>query len=101
MIEIKNITDCEGMRLRILPTNFTTVQTRLKREPSEVVYADVTVLSAASELELGNTPIYNRVLVAQIKNAWVGRPIVGTLRHREDSRWPGARIYYLDDLEVL
>jgi hypothetical protein len=75
--------DYAGYRLRIMPTAFTRVQTRSSQEPVEVVYADVVVLRLRGDnIDLGNVAIFPRRVIDQIKNAWVGRPIVGTLvRH--------------------
>lgn len=95
-------TDYEGHRLRIMPTHFTRVQTKFQDKPIEVVYANVTWLREhTGNVDLGNVAIFPNRVIAQIKGAWVGRPIVGTLVKREHPRrhvgYPPA--YMLDDLE--
>ena len=95
-------TDYEGHRLRIMPTNFTTVQTRFQRDPVPVIYADVTVLNVLDKpQDLGNVAIFPKTVVHQLKDAWVGRPIIGTLITRQIDFRPGfPPSYMLDDLEV-
>jgi hypothetical protein len=104
MTKFAKITDYEGHRLRIMPTNFTTAQSWFADKPVEVVYADVTVLRTLDKpLELGNLPIFQRLVIDRIKSAWVGKPILGTLVKRDV---PGHRhglyppAWILDDVEV-
>jgi hypothetical protein len=98
------ITDYEGYRLRIVPTNFTKVETKFTDRPVDVIYADVTVLQVLDkDIPLGNVPIFQRMVIGQIKEAWRGRPLVGTLIKRDlPSRRRGyPPAFVLVDLEEV
>ena len=93
------ITDWEGHRLRITPTAFTIAETRFGRTP--VIYADVTVLLALDPpLDLGNIAIFQKMVISQIKQNWVGKPITGTLLKRESGKPGYPPLWILNDVEI-